>query len=182
MIIPTERLILRHWKKSDLKPFAAMNADPNVREYFPNLLTPNESDESVTIYQNEIEEKGFGLWVVELKSNGDFLGMCGLHNVAFQSHFTPCVEIGWRLAASHWGKGYATEAAQESLRFAFEQLNLPEVVAFTATENWRSRRVMEKLSMHRNADDDFDHPKIEHPHPHRKQVLYRILKSEWLNH
>lgn len=175
----TERLLLRSWKESDLKPFANMNADPKVREYFPNLLTPEESNESVTIYQQDIEKNGFGFWAIELLETEEFIGFCGISAVKFESHFTPCIEIGWRLAAAYWGYGYATEAAHEAVRYGFEELLLDEIIAFTAVCNQRSRRVMEKLGMERNEDDDFDHPRIVHECPVRRQVLYRLPYDKW---
>lgn len=177
MLIQTERLRLRSWKESDLKPFAVMNADPKVREYFPSVLTSEQSDADVAAIQNEINKKGFGFWAIELVHGGDFIGFCGLHDVSLQSHFTPCVEIGWRLAVPYWGRGYATEAAQAALQYGFEKLILPEIVALTAVANWRSRRVMEKIGMHRNPKDDFDHPNIADGHPLRRHVLYRISPS-----
>ncbi|QLH37243.1 MAG: GNAT family N-acetyltransferase [Parachlamydiaceae bacterium] len=175
----TKRLLLRHWQESDLKPFADMNADHRVREYFPNLLSEEESNASIEQFQRDLEINGFGFWAIELLEEKQFIGFCGINHVKFDSHFTPCIEIGWRLAAQYWGHGYATEAAQEALKCGFSNYNFHEIVAFTAVYNKRSRRVMEKLGMHRSEKDDFDHPKIEKGKPVCRQVLYRIFQKEW---
>jgi 3-dehydroquinate dehydratase/shikimate dehydrogenase len=177
--IRTDRLILRQWKKGDLEPFASINADPRVREYFPGLQTREESDHSVSLVSGHIEKYGWGFWAASLVETGEFIGFIGLEDVYFQANFVPAVEIGWRLAYKHWGKGYATEGALACLRYGFETLKLDEIVSFTAVENTRSRRVMEKIGMHHDSKDDFDHPKLPEGHPLRRHVLYRLDRDEW---
>jgi 3-dehydroquinate dehydratase/shikimate dehydrogenase len=177
--IRTDRLILRQWKKGDLEPFASINADPRVREYFPGLQTREESDHSVSLVSGHIEKYGWGFWAASLVETGEFIGFIGLEDVYFQANFVPAVEIGWRLAYKHWGKGYATEGALACLRYGFETLMLDEIVSFTAVENTRSRRVMEKIGMHHDSKDDFDHPKLPEGHPLRRHVLYRLDRDEW---
>ena len=170
----TERLLLREWKAEDRPPFAEMNADPRVMQYFPSLLTPKESDALVERVEAHFEQHRFGPWAAELKATGEFAGFIGLSVPRFEAHFTPCVEIGWRLAARFWNQGLATEGARAVLRFGFETLGLEEIVSFTAVENWASRRVMEKIRMRRDPADDFDHPEITAGHPLLRHVLYRI--------
>lgn len=178
-IIQTDRLILRQWASADLEPFANMNADPRVREYFPGLQTKEESNHSVSLASNHIEKFGWGFWAASLAETSEFIGFIGLEDVYFQAKFVPAVEIGWRLAFKHWGKGYATEGALACLRYGFETLNLNEIVSFTAVENTRSRAVMQKIGMHHDSKDDFDHPKLPEGHPLRRHVLYRLERDEW---
>lgn len=173
-MIETARLKLRSWRDEDRRPFAAMNADPLVMRYFPALLTEAETDAMLDRNQAHFERHGFGLWAVEHAASGEFAGLTGLSIPRFETHFTPCVEIGWRLAARFWNQGFATEAAQAVLRFGFETLGLPEVVSFTTVENRPSRRVMEKIGMAHDREGDFDHPLIPAGHPQRRHVLYRI--------
>src|SRR5947207_2634364 len=154
----TSRLLLRHWQSSDLEPFAAMNADPRVMEYFQRTLSREESAHSIKKIQAGFEQHGFGWWAVEITGVAPFAGFVGLSVPSFQTHFTPCVETGWRFAFEYWNQGYATEAARGVLAFGFQTLRLPEVVAFTAPSNRRSRRVMEKLGMTYDPADDFDYP------------------------
>jgi len=170
----TERLLLRPWRPSDRAPFAAVNADPVVREFLPGLLTREESDAAVDRIEQHFAEHGFGLWAVEVPGLTDFAGFIGLSVPKFEAHFTPCVEIGWRLAAGHWGRGYAPEGARACLAFGWDQLGQREIFSFTVPENLRSRRVMEKLGMTRDPADDFDHPSLPAGHPLRRHVLYRI--------
>ena len=177
--IKTERLILRQWQESDLEPFAALNADPKVREFYPGLMSREESDQMVERCRKNIARRGWGFWAVTLAETDVFIGMIGLEEVDFKAPFVPAVEIGWRLAFEHWGQGYAVEGAKAALNYAFETLGLDEIVSFTAVENRRSRRVMEKLGMHRDPQDDFDHPKLVEGHPLRRQVLYRLKRAEW---
>lgn len=178
-IIRTDRLVLRRWTSADLEPFAGLNADPKVMEYFPGLKTKEESDHSVSLMSGHIEKCGWGFWAASLVETGEFIGFIGLEDVHFKTDFTPAVEIGWRLAFKHWGKGYATEGALACLRYGFETLNLNEIVSFTAVENTRSRAVMQKIGMHHNSKDDFDHPKLPEGHPLRRHVLYRLERDEW---
>ena len=139
-VIKTDRLFLRRWRSSDLKPFAELNADPRVMEFFPSPLSTEESDATASRIIQHFEDHGFGLWAVEVAAEAEFIGFIGLAVPRFEAHFTPCVEIGWRLAASHWGHGYATEGAKVTLDFALGSLRLDEVVAMTAVKNHRSRR------------------------------------------
>jgi 3-dehydroquinate dehydratase/shikimate dehydrogenase len=177
--IKTERLLLRPWKEEDLEPFARLNADPRVMEYFPSLKTREESDASVKIASNHIERCGWGFWAVSLIQTGEFIGFIGLDDVHFTAPFTPAVEIGWRLAFDYWGKGYATEGALASLKYGFEKLQLETIVSFATVQNMRSRAVMERIGMHHDPKDDFDHPKMPEGHPLRRHVLYRLNASEW---
>lgn len=171
--ISTDRLILRPWKKEDFKPFADINADSRVREFFPSTQTKPESDVHAEAISEGIEKYGWGFWAVST-SDSDFIGMIGLSQVRFSSHFTPAVEIGWRLGFEHWGKGYATEGAKAALAYGFEELKLKEIVAFTTPDNLRSRKIMEKLGMTHDPIDDFDHPMLPKDHKMRRHVLYRI--------
>ncbi|RFU42396.1 N-acetyltransferase [Actinomadura logoneensis] len=170
----SERLVLRPWREDDRAPFAALNADPEVMEHFPAPLTRAESDALLARLNAAIEERGFGFWAVEVAETGRFIGFTGLSVPRFDAHFTPAVEVGWRLARESWGHGYATEAARRSLDHAFDDLALPEVVAFTAVENVRSRAVMHRLGMTHDPADDFDHPSLPEGHRLRRHVLYRI--------
>jgi len=176
--LTTERLILRPWREADREPFARINSDPAVMEFFPALLTPAESDALVDRVEAHFAAHGFGVWATELKSTGEFIGFVGLWRPSFEAHFTPCVEIGWRLAAAHWGKGLATEAAQAAIDYAFSEQGLNQIVSFTAIENARSRRVMEKIGMTRDPADDFDHPALPEGHRLRRHVLYRKCKEQ----
>ena len=170
----TERLILRRWREADRERFARMNRDPAVMEFFPAILSPAESDAMADRIEAHFAEYGFGLWAAELSSAGEFIGYIGLAVPQFEAAFTPCVEIGWRLAVQHWGKGLATEGARAVVGHAFGDLGLREVVSFTAEANFRSRRVMEKLGMTCDPDEDFDHPLLPEGHRLRRHVLYRI--------
>jgi ribosomal-protein-alanine N-acetyltransferase len=172
--IDTERLILRRWRHDDLEPFARMNADPRVMEYFPRTLTSAESDALADFVEDHFARRGFGPFAAEIRETGAFAGFIGLSVPSFEAHFTPAIEIGWRLAYECWGQGYATEGARAVLRLAFGELSLPGIVSFTVPANMRSRRVMEKLGMTRDPADDFDHPKVMPGHPLRRHVLYRL--------
>lgn len=178
-MIKTERLILRKWRDEDLLPFAELNADPCVREFFLSTLDPQTSNEHIKYYSNHIEKYGYGFWAVSLISTGEFIGFIGIQNVHFKAHFTPAVEIGWRLAFNHWGKGYATEGAKAALRYAFETLKLDEIVSMASMKNMRSRHVMEKIGMHHDPKDDFDYPEFPKDDFRRKFVLYRLKRNEW---
>jgi RimJ/RimL family protein N-acetyltransferase len=148
-------------------------------EYFPSVLTPEESNELADRIEAHFGEHVFGLWAVEIPDVSPFIGFVGLSIPSFDAHFTPCVEIGWRLARACWGNGYATEGAWEVLRFGFGRLGLREIVSFTVPANVRSRRVMERLGMHHSPTDDFDHPRSPEGHDLRRHVLYRLTASEW---
>ncbi|MGH9781994.1 MAG: GNAT family N-acetyltransferase [Candidatus Acidiferrales bacterium] len=178
-MIATERLILRPWKDEDLAPFAAMNADPQVREFFPGRLTKEQSDASARRIQAACSIDRFCLFAAELRATDEFIGFIGLTTLDFSipGVAQPTVEIGWRLARAHWGKGLATEGAQAAVRYAFDTLRLKEIVSITVPANIRSRRVMEKIGMKHIPALDFDHPHIPEGHPLRRHVLY-LLKSE----
>ena len=178
-VTSTERLLLREWRTADREPFAQLNADPRVMEFMAGPLSREESDRLAGRIEVHFREHGFGLCAAELRRDHSFLGFVGLAVPAFECAFTPCVEIGWRLAADHWGQGLATEGAREMVRYAFEVMGLQALVSFTAPGNIRSRRVMEKIGMTHDAADDFDHPKLPEGHPLRRHVLYRLEGSEW---
>lgn len=170
----TERLILRRWRKADREHFARMNQDPAVMEFFPATLSREESDAMVDRIEMRFVDRGFSLFAAELYRSGEFIGYVGLSVPAFQAAFTPCVEIGWRLTAQYWGKGLATEGARAVADYAFGKLRLSELVSFTTAGNVRSRRVMEKIGMTRDPDEDFDHPSLPAGHPLGRHVLYRL--------
>lgn len=184
-ILKTKRLILREWSPSDREPFAQLNADPRVMEFLGGVLTREESDSLADRIEAQFLQYGFGLCATELcdgpGKNRGFIGFIGLAVPSFDAAFTPCVEIGWRLAADYWGQGLATEGAAEIARFAFEDLKLPLLVSFTSSDNARSRRVMEKIGMSRDAADDFDHPSLPEGDGLRRHVLYRLRRSQWLD-
>ena len=169
--LETPRLILRRWKEADREPFSQINADPQVMEFFPACLTREESDALIGRAEAHFEKHGFGPYAAELRATAELIGFVGLFIPRFEAYFTPCVEIGWRLSASRWNQGLATEGADAVLRLAFDTLGLPEIVAFTAPANLRSRRVMEKLGM--DCDGEFDHPRLPEGHPLRRHLLYR---------
>lgn len=175
----TSRLKLRHWKDSDFSDFALMNQDPKVMEFFPALLSEKESFSLAKMMEKELLEKPYGFWAVEVENKHPFIGFVGLHKPSFEAFFTPCIEIGWRLGSFFWRKGYAYEAAQKVLEYAFKDLELPEIVSFTAQVNLRSIHLMEKLNMKRNPKEDFDHPNVEKDHVLKKHVLYRLKRDDF---
>jgi RimJ/RimL family protein N-acetyltransferase len=175
--IETERLILRLWESRDREPFARMNNDPRVMELFPSALSRAESDAMADRLEAHFRAHGFGLYALELRQGPAFIGFAGLAVPTFQAHFTPCVEIGWRIAAEHWRRELATEAARAVVRHAFDSLGLAALVSFTVPANTRSRRVMEKIGMTRDPTDDFDHPNLPEGHPLRPHVLYRLKRA-----
>lgn len=168
----TTRLLLRQWRSSDRAPFAELNGDPRVMEFFPSPLTREQSDAMADRCEALINERGWGFWAVELKSSGSFIGFVGLHIPAAQLPFSPCTEVGWRLAFSYWGYGYATEAASAALRVGFESLGLKEIVSFTTVANRRSRAVMERLGMKESGV--FEHLSVPVGNPLREHCLYRV--------
>jgi len=172
-MMSTPRLLLRAWRAEDLAPFAAMNADPRVMRFFPSVLSEAETARLMERNAAHFERHGFGMWAAELRATGVFAGFIGLFVPQFEAHFTPCVEIGWRLAAEHWNQGLATEGAHAVLKYGFDSVGLAEIVSFTAEDNLPSRRVMEKIGMSRNPGDDFDHPNVPEGHRLRRHVLYR---------
>jgi ribosomal-protein-alanine N-acetyltransferase len=177
--LSTERLVLRAWRESDREPFAALNADPVVMEHFPAPLARVESDGMVDRILDRWARGRPSLWAVEVPGVAPFVGFVGLLEPEFDAAFTPCVEIGWRLAARHWGRGYATEAAREALAHGFTALALDQIVSFTVPANQRSRQVMERLGMRRDPSEDFDHPNVAVGHPLRRHVLYRVTAEQW---
>ena len=174
--IATSRLLLRQWRPDDLPPFAALNADPEVMRYFPAPLTSEQSAEFAAHIQATIARQGWGLWAVEVVGGAPFIGFVGLNRTRFDAHFTPTVEVGWRLDRPYWGRGYATEAAAASLAFGFDRLDCDEIVSFTATVNDASRRVMRRLGMRHDPDGDFDHPSVSEG-PLRRHVLFRMART-----
>lgn len=173
-VIKTERLIMRPWREADFDSFARLNADPRVMEYFPGVLTQEESYRFAQRICNAMQQQGWGLWAVSIPDVADFIGYIGLSQVNFAADFAPAVEMGWRLAYDFWNKGYATEGAQAVLKYGFEKLHLNEIVSFTAMNNMRSRRVMEKIGMYHDEKSDFDHPNVPEGHELRRHILYRI--------
>jgi RimJ/RimL family protein N-acetyltransferase len=178
-MLSSARLQLRPWRDEDLPAFAALNADPEVMEYMPKCLAREESDALTARIREGLTRYGFGLWAVEVIGVSAFIGFTGLSVPSYETHFTPCVEIGWRLARKYWGFGYATEAARLAMDYGFRSVGLEEIVSFTFVGNVRSRRVMEKLGMARSPEDDFDHPRLEESHPLRRHVLYRLNRAKW---
>lgn len=175
----TDRLLLRQWTDADLEPFAALNDDPEVMAHFPAHLSREQSDTNAGRIRAFIDERGWGLWAVEVVQTGEFVGFTGLSIPRFEAHFTPCVEIGWRLARSAWGRGYATEAAVASAEHGFGELGLDEIVAMVEVRNVRSQNVMHKLGMTRDEDGDFDHPMVPEGSPVRRHQLYRLRRDDW---
>ena len=175
--LETSRLILRPWREADRAPFAAINADPVVMEYMPHTLSVEESDGLVDDIEAHFRQHGYGRFAVEPRGEARFIGYIGLAISDFEAHFTPCVEIAWRLAAEYWNRGLATEGAQRVVEYAFDMLRLKALTSFTVPTNLRSRRVMEKLGMTYDPRDDFDHPKLPPGHPMRHHVLYRLTRE-----
>ena len=178
--IKTERLLLRGWRESDKVPYAALNADPAVMRYFPATLTSEQSDQMVDRMIAVWKESSFGLWAVERLDGGEFIGFVGLAAPTWVADFTPCVEVGWRLAASHWGNGFAPEAARAALAFGFENVDLPndEIVSFTTLQNVKSQRVMQKIGLRLDPTRDFDHPTTP-GWADRRHVFYCIDRARW---
>ena len=169
----TERLLLRQWRDADREPWAALNADPEVMEFFVSTMDRAASDAFVTKVSITIAAQGWGLWAVEHRAGGHFVGMVGLTPVTFDAPFVPAVEVGWRLPRSEWGKGYATEAATAAVDYGFGTLGLDEIVSTTARINRRSRAVMERLGFTYVPELDFEHPRVPPDSPVRHHVLYR---------
>ncbi|MET8699556.1 GNAT family N-acetyltransferase [Kitasatospora sp. NPDC058032] len=168
----TDRLLLRRWRDADREPWAAMNADPEVREHLGEILTREQSDASVARFEADLDRRGYGWWAVEVRATGEFIGFAGLDDVDDGLPFTG-VEIGWRLARPAWGHGYATEAARAVLAFGFETLALPEILAVTTAGNLRSQAVMRRIGMTTDPSEDFDDPGAPEG-PLRRNVLFRI--------
>ncbi|MGC9499515.1 GNAT family N-acetyltransferase [Streptomyces sp. WG7] len=172
----TDRLLLREWRTSDLGPWAAMNADPVVREYFPGVLTREQSEASVARFQADLVRRGWGWWAVEVVATGEFIGFTGLDPVEDGMPFTG-VEAGWRLARSAWGRGCATEAARAVVSHAFREIGLAEVLAVTTATNLRSQAVMRRIGMTRDPADDFDDPGVPEG-PLRRSVVHRLRAGD----
>lgn len=173
ILIETERLLLRRWKKEDIEPFSSLNSDPKVMEFFPALLNRTETEAMIKTIEERIEQHGFGFWATELKESHQFIGFIGLNIPGYALPFSPCVEIGWRLASQFWGKGFAQEGARAALKYGFNKMGLEEIVSFTTVANLRSRHVMERIGMTYDPHGDFDHPKLADGHPLRRHVLFR---------
>jgi len=178
-IMQTKRLILRNWRQEDLDPFAAMSADPDVMRFFQACHDRQQTEAHIRLITEYLERDEIGWWAIEVPGAFDFVGFAGLSRPGFHTHFTPCVEVGWRLRRDAWGKGYATEAGRACLDFAFKKLGLNEVVSMAVTDNLRSRAVMERLGMTRRPEDDFGHPKMPFDHPLRPHILYRLNRQTW---
>ena len=174
----TERLLLRRWRDSDREPFAAMNMDPVVMEFFPALGTRASSDATIDAWNAQFDAQGWSNWAAEVRATGEFIGFIGLSVPKRVLPFSPCVEIGWRLARAHWGRGFATEGARAALRLGFERLALAEIVSFTTLANRRSRAVMERIGL-RDMHRDFEHPGVPEGSPLRPHCLYKITRDQW---
>lgn len=180
-MIQTERLLMRRWRDEDREPFAALNADPAVMEHMGGLMTRERSDAFIDRIEARWDERGWGLWAIEVPTVAPFVGYVGLWPADYVTG-DPMVEVGWRLAREHWGHGYVTEAAREALRFGFEDVGLDEIVSFTVPQNERSWRVMERIGLRRDAAADFDHPNVDataYPQLVR-HVFYRLRRDDWL--
>ena len=172
----TDRLLLRQWRKEDFIPFAKMCADPDVMKYYPNVLTKGESDTLAEKIMALMSKNGWGFWAVEDKADQKFIGFVGLNEPDYELPVKPCIEIGWRLAKDYWGRGYATEAAQRCLAFAFKELKLNNVYSFASVGNEKSWKVMQRIGM-TNTGKNFEHPHIPEGHNLREHVLYKISKE-----
>jgi len=173
----SKRCVLRQWNASDLAPWAAMNADPEVRRHFPSLLSAEQASAEAGRCRDAIAQRGWGMWALEVPGEFAFAGFVGLNVPHYDAPFVPAVEIGWRLPRAAWGQGYATEAAQAALEFALTRLGLDEVIAIAVPGNEASLRVMKRLGMERDEAGDFDHPRVEAGHPLRRHVLYRAVRK-----
>lgn len=178
--LDTARLRLRRWNDRDRAPFSAINADPEVMEHFPSLLTADASDQLIDRIEQHFEEHGFGLWAVETKDDHRLVGFCGLAVPTFVTNFTPAVEIGWRLAREHWGRGYATESARAVLDFGFGSAGLDRILSWAVPDNQRSIRVMRRIGLRPAPELDFDHPRLMEDDRLRRHLVYRITREEWL--
>lgn len=174
----TPRLTLRPWQDADRAPFAAMNADPEVMRYFPSLWAPEMSNAAIDLWLAQFAAQGWSNWAVEITDAGRFIGFIGLSVPRRPLPFSPCVEIGWRLARAHWHQGYATEGARAALAVGFGTLGLDEIVSFTALSNLPSRAVMQRIGL-RNANADFEHPGVPEGHPLRPHCLYTLRRADW---
>ena len=177
IILKTKRLLLRTWQEFDIEPMSIINQNPFVCEFLPEIGNKTETENLIRRFIRHYDKYGFTAYAIELRSNGTLIGFAGLLVTTFQADFTPAVEIGWRLNSPYWGQGYATEAAKAIVDYAFTTLQLKEIVSFTVKNNFRSRRVMEKIGMYHNPIEDFDHPKLPKDSPLCRHVLYRLKHS-----
>ncbi|AGH53212.1 TPA: GNAT family N-acetyltransferase [Legionella pneumophila subsp. pneumophila] len=180
-ILETERLFLRTFQENDVESLIAISQDQKVMQFFPAIPTREETIAFIDRIISHQEEKNFSLYAVEIKNTGEMIGFVGLFTATFQAHFTPAIEIGWRLSSKHWNQGYATEAAKAVLDYAFRKLDLDEVVSFTSELNKPSIRVMQKIGLYTNSEDNFDNPKVTSGSPLMGHVLYRLKRSEYLS-
>ncbi|MBX9585945.1 MAG: GNAT family N-acetyltransferase [Gammaproteobacteria bacterium] len=180
-IIETERLILRAWEKEDAEGFFQINQDPKVIEFLRGPLTMDQVNDFISAVNSQGENYGYTLWAACLKETGELIGFIGLNYTDWESHFTPAVEVGWRLGSQYWGKGYATEGAKAALDYGFKKCDLKEIVSFTVPANIRSIRVMEKIGLKRDMNGDFAHPKLAADHPLSQHILYRLAKADYLH-
>ncbi|HAU4231562.1 TPA: GNAT family N-acetyltransferase [Legionella pneumophila] len=180
-ILETERLFLRTFQENDVESLIAISQDEKVMQFFPSIPTREEIIAFIDRIITHQEEKNFSLYAAEIKNTGEMIGFVGLFTATFQAHFTPAIEIGWRLSSKHWNQGYATEAAKAVLDYAFRKLDLDEVVSFTSALNKPSIRVMLKIGLHTNSEDNFDNPKVPSGNPLMGHVLYRLKRSEYLS-
>jgi len=178
IFIETDRLLLREWQTADQAVYIEMNSDSSVMEFFPSILTPEQSLQHIRRITELINKEGYGLFAVERKEDSAFIGFTGFSHPRFEASFTPCVEIGWRISGKFWNKGYATEAAKACLQFGFERMKWKDIYSFTSLLNTRSETVMKKIGMHREGE--FDHPLLENGHPLQKHVLYKISQENVL--
>lgn len=179
VILETKRLILRHWKVEDKAVFAEMNSDPEVMRYFPNVMNERESNDMADRISELIDKQGYGLYAVEEKDGGSFIGFIGFAHPSFEASFTPCVEIGWRLHNKAWGRGYATEGAKACLAYGFRTLGFNTITSFTSEINRPSINVMKKIGL--KYDLNFSHPKIDRDHELCEHVMYQLTKEAWEN-
>jgi RimJ/RimL family protein N-acetyltransferase len=171
IFLETPRLILRQWQQSDHEPYILLNSDIEVMEFFPSTSTRDETLAQIGRLTAQIDQYGYGFFAVERKDNHEFIGFTGLSHPRFESHFTPCVEIGWRLNKINWNQGFATEAARACIKYAFDTLKLNEIYSFTSVHNERSEHVMKKIGMSKIGV--FDHPLVEDAHVLKQHVLYK---------
>ena len=172
-MIETDRLILRTWREEDAEPYFYLNQDPKVIEFLRGPLSMDQVKDFMTVTNEHQEKYGYSLWASVLKESNEFIGFIGLNYIDWKAHFTPAVEVGWRLALQYWGKGFATEGAKAALDFGFRECGLTEIVSFTVPANVRSIHVMEKIGMKRDFNGDFAHPKLPVDHPLSQHILYR---------
>jgi RimJ/RimL family protein N-acetyltransferase len=178
--IRTPRLLLRQWKDSDLDAWCEMNADAEVRKYFPKVNERADSEGEASRMKASITQRGWGFWAVEVPSVTPFIGAVGLFVPTFEAPWQPAVEVGWRLKRNTWGKGFATEAALAARDFGFTELKLPQIIAMSVITNEPSHRVMHRIGMARWDGMEFDHPRVPHDWPLKRHIVHRITHDQWL--